>query len=318
MEDNTQNTEQPMVVLGFKSILDLVKVFPNEQTCIDYLDFIRWNGNVISPFDPKSKVYKCAGNKYRCKNTGKYFNVKTGTIFEDTKIPLKKWFMALYIFSSHKKGISSHQLAKDIDVTQKTGWFMLHRLRLAFDHPTYKTKLSGSVEMDETYMGGKDKNRHTHRKSPEGKWSKGKAPVIGMIERGGNLIAQQVPSANVPWIHSLISENIEKQSTILTDQNNLYNYLWREYKHFTVHHEVRQYAKGNVHTNTIECFWSQMKRGVDGIYHWVSPKHLQGYVDEYSLRFNTRKICTSDRFNLLLGNVLGRLTYQQLIDKPCN
>lgn len=121
------------MVFNFKSSLDLVKAFPDQATCMAYLEEMRWNGNVVSPFDETSKVYKCSGNRYQCKNTNKYFNAKVGTIFEDTKIPLQKWFLALYLFSSHKKGISSHQLAKDITVTQKTAWFMLHRLRFAFD-----------------------------------------------------------------------------------------------------------------------------------------------------------------------------------------
>lgn len=115
----------------FQSILELTTTFPTEVSCIEHLETIRWNGNVVSPFDATSKVYKCAGNKYKCKNTGKYFNVRTATIFEDTKMPLQKWFMALYIFSSHKKGISSHQLARDLDITQKSAWFVLHRLRYA-------------------------------------------------------------------------------------------------------------------------------------------------------------------------------------------
>lgn len=139
------------MVSDFKSIFDLLKAFPAEQDCINHLENLRWNGNVISPFDESSQVYRCAGNKYKCKNIGKYFNVKTGSVFDNTKIPLLKWFMALYIFSSHKKGISSHQLARDITVTQKTAWFMLHRLRYAFDHPEFK-KLTGNnpTEIDET------------------------------------------------------------------------------------------------------------------------------------------------------------------------
>ncbi len=119
----------------FNSILEVVQKFPTEQDCIEHLETIRWNGNIVSPFDETSKVYKCAGNKYKCKNTGKYFNARTGTIFEDTKMPLQKWFMALYIFISHKKGISSHQLAKDLDITQKSAWFVLHRL-------TYKESIA--------------------------------------------------------------------------------------------------------------------------------------------------------------------------------
>jgi hypothetical protein len=124
-------------IKSFSSVLDLLNKFPDEQTCIDQLTAIRWGGNVVSPFDPESKVYVCAGNKYRCKNTKKYFNVRTGTIFGDTKVPLRKWFIAIYLISSHKKGISSHQLARDLSVTQKTAWFILHRVRYAFDHPNF-------------------------------------------------------------------------------------------------------------------------------------------------------------------------------------
>ena len=149
----------------FKSIFDLLKAFPDEQSCINHLEKLRWDCNVVSPFSENSKVYKCANNKYKCKNTGKYFNVRTNTIFDSSKIPLQKWFLALYVFSSHKKGISSHQLAKDISVTQKSAWFLLHRLRYAFDHPNYKAELSNTVEVDETFMGGEAKNKHTNKKS---------------------------------------------------------------------------------------------------------------------------------------------------------
>lgn len=154
------------MIPSFSSIFELLKAFPDEQSCIDHLERFRWNGNVVSPFDESSKVYKCAGNKYKCKTSGRYFNVKTGTIFEDTKIPLQKWFMALYVFSSHKKGISSHQLAKDITVTQKSAWFLLHRLRYAFAHPAFREVMSSTVQADETFVGGKNKNRHNDKKVP--------------------------------------------------------------------------------------------------------------------------------------------------------
>lgn len=301
---------------GFATIFDLLKAFPDEQTCINHLEALRWNGKVISPFDPTSQVYKCKGNKYRCRNTNKYFNVKTRTIFEDTKIPLQKWFMALYVFSSHKKGISSHQLAKDIGVTQKSAWFLLHRLRYAFDHPNFKAVLGNQVEIDETYIGGDGKNKHNSKKirNENGIDVSPKSPVLGMIERGGNVIAKQVPDTKDKTLFPIIFKNVEIDTTIITDDWKSYRKLRFGYHHFSVNHSAKEYVNGMAHTNNIECFWSHLKRGVDGIYHWVSTKHLQGYVDEYSLRFNTRKVSTMVRFDLILGNVMGRLTYKQLIN----
>ena len=140
-----------MINTDFKSILDLIKAFPNEQSCIDHLEQLRWNGNVVSPFNTESKVYVCKDNKYRCKNTGKYFNVKTATLFDNTKIKLQKWFLAIYIVTSHKKGISSLQLAKDIDVTQKTAWFVLQKIRNCFGMGI--DQLDNEVEIDDTYVG---------------------------------------------------------------------------------------------------------------------------------------------------------------------
>jgi transposase-like protein len=140
-----------------------MQAFPNEQICIEHLEELRWSGYVVSPFDSESKVYACKDNKYRCKNTGKYFNVKTGTLFDNTKIKLQKWFVAIWFITSHKKGISSLQLARDIDVTQKTAWFMLQRIRACFGIEN-NNDLDNDVEVDETYIGGKNKNRHSHKK----------------------------------------------------------------------------------------------------------------------------------------------------------
>ncbi|MFN3378694.1 MAG: IS1595 family transposase [Runella zeae] len=306
------------MVAQFKSILDLLKAFPDEQSCIEHLETLRWNGTPVSPFDETSTVYKCAGNRYKCKNTGQYFNVKVGTIFEDTKIPLQKWFLALYIFSSHKKGISSHQLAKDIDITQKSAWFMLHRLRYAFEHPAFKAMLgeSDTVEIDETYVGGEEKNKHESKKTEgtQGRSTKTKKPVLGMVERGGTLIAQVVDDTSKATVQPIINENIAQGASVVTDEWKAYKGLQGNYDHAVIRHSAKEYVNGKAHTNTIEGFWSHFKRGIDGIYHWVSVKHLQSYVDEFALRYNSRKFGVNERFDLVLGNVEGRLTYKRLIN----
>ena len=310
------------MVPEFKSIADLLQAFPDEAACFAHLEAIRWDGTVVSPFDAESKVYVCATKpgqptRYKCKSTGQYFNVKVGTIFEDTKIPLQKWFMALYILSSHKKGISSHQLAKDIDITQKSAWFVLHRLRYAFDHPNYKAAMEGVVEVDETYVGGAEGNKHQSKKTPgnQGRSTKTKKPVLGMVERGGNVSAQVVDDTTKITVQEAIEAQVVPGSTVMTDEYQSYRGLNKAYSHQIVQHSAKQYVNGMAHTNTIEGFWSLLKRGIDGIYHHVSFKHLQRYCDEFTMRYNSRKQGTSQRFYFVLGNVEGRLTYNTLIAK---
>ena len=179
---------------GFNSLFELMKTFSSEEKCIEYLEKVRWDGNVVSPFDSNSKVYKCSKGYY-CKNTNKMFNVKTGTIFENTKIPLQKWFVGIWLITSHKKGISSLQLSKDINVTQKTGWFMLQRIRKCFEIEN-QHKLFNTVEVDETYIGGKERNKNIkpNKNGTQGRSTKSKIPVIGMIERKGKIVSHILES----------------------------------------------------------------------------------------------------------------------------
>lgn len=303
-----------MINKDFNSIIEIIQTFKDEQTCLEYLEELRWGGVVISPFDKDSKVYKCKGGKYRCKNTGKYFNVKTNTLFDNTKIELQKWFIAIWLVTSHKKGISSLQLSKDIDVTQKTAWFMLQRIRKCFGIEN-DNNLDGNVEVDETYVGGKNKNRHSAKKvkNSQGRSSKDKTPVVGMIERQGKLNAKAVNNVQAETLTAEIVKNIKRTAHLHTDEWLGYNGISKLYKHSIVKHNVGQYVDGDKYTNTIEGFWSLLKRGIIGIYHFTSKKHLQNYVDEFVFRYNTRMNSESGRFNLLLLNMGIRTTYKELV-----
>jgi hypothetical protein len=307
-----------MINNDFKSILELIKTFNSEEICIEHLEMHRWNGNVVSPFDAESKVYKCSGYKYKCKNTGKYFNVRTGTMFDNTKIELQKWFLAIWLITSHKKDISSVQLAKDIDVTQKTAWFLNHRIRACFGLENNENHLSGQIEVDETYVGGKNKNRHAHKKveDSQGRSHKDKTPVVGIVERDGKLAAKVVENVKSETIKVplMIIKNVVAGSNVYTDEWLGNIGVAKKYVHEVVKHGLGEYVNGVVHVNTMEGFWSLLKRGIIGIYHWVSAKHMQKYVDEFSFRYYTRDMKTeAERINYLLGMTTVRTKYHELI-----
>lgn len=302
-----------MNLQSFSSLFDLLQAFPTEQSCIEHYEKLRWPNGVISPYDPSSKVYNYGNGKYRCKNTGWNFNVKTGTLFQDSKIPLKKWFVAIWLDTSHKKGISSCQLGRDIGVTQKTAWFMLQRIRECFFCEN-NHQLEGDVELDETYVGGKNKNRHFDKKvkNSQGRSCKDKTPVLGMIQRGGKVVCRVLKAVNKKTLTVPILKTVKRTATLFTDEYDGYNVVGKVYERKIVCHGKGQYVDGNSYTNTIEGFWTQLKRGIIGIYHKTSRKHLHRYVNEFVFRYNTRKVNDGMRFNLLLCNTEYRITYKQL------
>jgi len=298
----------------FKNLIEVNDYFRDEDICRKYLANLRWNENPICPHCGYDKSYEYQNGKlYKCAKCRQQFTVKVGTIFEDSKISLKKWFTTVYLLTSHKKGISSLQLSRDIGVTQKTAWFMLHRIRYAIRTKSFNKPLSNIVEVDETYIGGKEEFMHKSKRDGKPKGPKGKTPVMGLLERKGKVVAEKIDAAKKDILLNRIHKYVEPNSIVVTDNYSPYTDLRIDYIHKIVSHSTGQYVNGIFHTNGIENFWSLFKRGFVGIYHNMSDKHLDKYLDEFEFRYNSRKLGEIERFNVFLQEIQGRLKYKQLI-----
>lgn len=301
----------------FDSLISLVTYFKDNHTCKEFLINQRWSdGDYICPYCGQHHCYKRGDGNFRCPNCLKNFSVLVGTIFENTKISLVKWFMAMYLISSHKKGISSHQLSRDISVTQKSAWYILHKVRTLFSQEE-ADKLSENVECDEAYIGGQEKYKHSSKKTEgtQGRSLKTKTPVFGMAQREGKVVAKKTSNVQGKTLCGIINQFVKKGSRIFTDEYIGYNTLVEsEYTHSVVNHGAKQYVDGDSHTNTIEGFWSQLKRAIFGIYHFVSAKYLQRYVDEAVFRYNTCKKNESDRFKTMFLKSIGIVRYGDVLN----
>lgn len=298
----------------FKSILEFQKHFDTEEKCREFLESQRWNGIPTCPFCGSINVHRFANDQriFKCREREcrNKFSVTVGTIYENTKVPLTKWFLATYILAVHSKGISSLQLATFLGVTQKTAWFLNHRIRVMLTGNDPEL-LDGLVEIDESYIGGSDKNRHAHKKG-----TKEKAMVLGAVERQGKLKTRVISKTTIENIQKTVTDFVKPDSTMLTDEHHAYNKLRPIYKHETINHREKQYVRdGWVHTNTIEGYWNLLKKQIDGIHHSVSPKHLQRYCNESVYRYNNRSLKQDARFSDVLSNCEGRLKYKELTSK---
>ena len=302
---------------GVISVFDFFQMFPDADSAQKYIEMVRWGGNVCCPHCDGDRVTKLKRKGYYlCNDCRDKFTVRTGTVFQRSHIPLNKWLYAIYVLETSRKGISSVQLAKEVGITQKSAWFMLHRLREACDVEV--APLNGEVEIDETWIGGRKSRMHYERKKklPPGPYG-GKVPVLGLREREtGRVIAYPIENTGIETLSANVLANAEEGLTVYTDDHQGYNWLNTWYDHRSVNHTGWQFADGDTTTNRIESIWAVLKRGYKGVYHYMSPKHLERYVNEFVFRLNAGddKVPILDRMEMLVRGAFDRhITYDELI-----
>ncbi|MCY4190692.1 MAG: IS1595 family transposase [Rhodospirillaceae bacterium] len=297
------------------SIVQLLRMFPTQESCIAWLEKVRWQGKpTCAHCNGTEKISRSPKkpNAYWCGNCRKYFTVTTGTIMHSTKTPLQNWIVAIYSVMTGRKGISAMQLSKELGVQYRTAWYMLHRVREACAGGEFC--LDNVVEMDEAYIGGREANKHSHKKLKAGRGAVGKVAVMGARERGGATVAMPVKDADGETAIEFAKSVVKAGATIHTDNSRIYNKL--PYKHESVNHSIGEYVRDDIHTNGIESVWAVLKRGIHGTWHHVSEKHLHRYVNEATMRLNNGnvKVDTLDRMNALVRSSSGkRIRYKDLI-----
>lgn len=300
----------------FNSIISVINYFNDEQVCKQALAEARWGDDVVCPHCGKHHCTKRKDGRYRCNQCKHNFSCTAGTIFENTKLPLQKWFIAMYLLSAHKKGVSSLQIARDCEVSPKSAWYMLQKIRTLFAQSD-SVSLEGEVEMDEMYLGGRETNKHESKKTPnnQGRSTKTKTPIFGMLERDGSVVAMKVGDTKGATLMPIVSQFVGEGAVTYTDEASIYNNLTKNgYKHEFVNHGKREYVRANdIHTNGIEGFWAHFKRVVFSTYHCVSKDYLQRYIDEQVYRWNTRDMKTCKRFADMFSRSVKHCDYTDVL-----
>ena len=284
--------------------MDIIKIFekfPDMASCIEHLERVRWHNQPRCPYCGSPNYSKLNGEfRYHCNTCNTSFSVTVGTIFHNTKLPLQKWFLAVSLVVNAKKGIAARQLGRDLHVTKDTAWRKLMQIRKAMYE--YGDLLQGIIEADETYIGGKNKNRHKEKKTTggQGRGGEDKTPVFGVVQRDGKVSAKTVKDAKKETLQKIIMEKVKKGSTIMTDEWLGYKGLSKKYVHKVIKHNEGKYVDGDIYTNTLEGFWSLFKRGFIGQYHQLSKRYLNRYLDEFCFRYNNR--LNPNLFGLIIEN----------------